>query len=150
MDARIEKRIELKAPPERVWRALVDHREFGQWFGVRIEAPFVAGQAAQGQITYPGYEHVTWRVVIQKMEPEQLFSFTWHPYAIDPQHDYSHETPTLVEFRLEKTAGGTLLVVTESGFDKVPAERRAEAFRMNDGGWAQQMTNIAAHVARDR
>ncbi|MGB9332465.1 MAG: SRPBCC family protein, partial [Steroidobacteraceae bacterium] len=80
--------------------------------------------------------------------PERLFSFTWHPYAIDPQVDYSQETPTLVEFRLEKTAAGTLLVLTESGFDKVPAERRAEAFRMNDGGWAAQMKNIESHVSR--
>jgi uncharacterized protein YndB with AHSA1/START domain len=148
MDTRIEKRLELKAPVSRVWRALTDHREFGQWFGVSIEAPFAPGQLSQGQITYPGYEHVRWEAVVQKMEPERLFSFTWHPYAVDPKVDYSGETPTLVEFRLEKTAAGTLLVVTESGFDKVPAGRRAEAFRMNDGGWTQQMQNIAAHVAR--
>ena len=148
MNNRIEKRIELKATPARVWRALSDHREFGAWFGVKLEAPFVPGQTAEGQITYPGYEHVRWRAVIQKMEPERLFSFTWHPYAIDPKVDYSHETPTLVEFRLEKSATGTLLTLTESGFDKVPAERRAEAFRMNDGGWTQQMKNIERHVAQ--
>ena len=148
MNNRIEKRIELKAPPARVWRAISDHREFGAWFGVKIEAPFVAGQKAEGQITYPGYEHVRWRVVIQKMEPEKLFSFTWHPYAIDQSKDYSHETPTLVEFRLEKSANGTLLIVTESGFDQVPAGRRAEAFRMNESGWTQQMKNIERHVAQ--
>jgi len=148
MNNRIEKRIELKATPARVWRALSDYREFGAWFGVKLEAPFVPGQTAEGQITYPGYEHVRWRAVIQKMEPERLFSFTWHPYAIDPKVDYSHETPTLVEFRLEKSATGTLLTLTESGFDKVPAERRAEAFRMNDGGWTQQMKNIERHVAQ--
>ena len=148
MDARIEKRLELKAPISRVWRALSDYREFGQWFGVQMEAPFVAGQPAQGQITHPGYEHLRIHVVIQKIEPERLFSFTWHPYAVDPKQDYSKETPTLVEFHLQKSATGTLLVVTESGFDKVPAERRAEAFRMNDGGWTQQMKNIEAHVAR--
>ena len=107
------------------------------------------GKPAQGQITNRGYEHVTWRVVIQKIEPEKLFSFTWHPYAVDPQTDYAHETPTLVELRLEKTATGTLLVVTESGFDKVPADRRAEAFRMNDRGWGIQVQNIERHVARD-
>jgi uncharacterized protein YndB with AHSA1/START domain len=145
----IEKRLELRAPVSRVWRALTDYREFGQWFGVNLEAPFVAGQAAAGQITYPGYEHIRWHAVIQKMEPERLFSFTWHPYAIDPNKDYSHETPTLVEFRLEKSAsGGTLLLLTESGFDQLPAERRAEAFRMNDGGWNTQMTRIESHVAR--
>ena len=148
MNNRIEKRIELRAAPARVWRAISDYREFGTWFGVKLEGPFVAGQQAEGQITYPGYEHVRWRAVIQKIEPERLFSFTWHPYAIDPKVDYSHETPTLVEFRLEKSASGTLLTLTESGFDKVPAERRAEAFRMNDGGWAQQMKNIERHVAQ--
>ena len=136
MNTRIEKRLELKAPVSRVWRALTDHREFGAWFGVKMDGPFVPGQPADGQTTYPGYEHVRLQTVVQKMEPEKLFSFTWHPYALDPQVDYSRETPTLVEFRLEKIPTGTLLVVTESGFDKVPADRRAEAFRMNDSGWA--------------
>ena len=147
MNDRIEKRIELKAPLSRVWRALTDHRQFGEWFRVKIEAPFVPGEAVRGQILHPGYEHVTWQAVIQKIEPEHLFSFTWHPYAVDPAFDYSSETPTLVEFRLEETAGGTLLVLTESGFDKIPAHRRAEAFRMNEGGWTQQMKNIENYVA---
>ena len=144
---RIEKRIELKAPIERVWRALTDHREFGEWFKVKLEGPFVPGQLACGQITHPGYEHVKWQAVIQKMEPLKLFSFTWHPYGIDPKVDYSKETPTLVEFKLEKTATGTLLMLIESGFDKVPADRRAEAFRMNDGGWSAQTKNIERHVS---
>jgi uncharacterized protein YndB with AHSA1/START domain len=149
MNNRIEKRIELAAPVARVWRALTDSREFGSWFKVNIEGPFVAGKAAEGQITHPGYEHVRWKALIQKIEPQKLFSFTWHPYAVDPNIDYSKEVPTLVEFRLETTATGTLLVVTESGFDKVPADRRAEAFRMDDSGWAQQMTNIETYVARN-
>ena len=144
---RIEKRIELKAPVSRVWRALTDYREFGDWFKVKLEGPFVAGQVARGQITHPGYEHVQMQMVVQTIEPERLFSFTWHPYGIDPKVDYSKETPTLVEFRLEKSAVGTLLEVTESGFDKVPKERRDEAFRMNDNGWAQQMKNIESYVA---
>lgn len=147
MQNRIEKRLELRAPLSRVWRALTDHREFGSWFRVNIESPFMPGQMAQGQITYPGYEHLRWQAVIQKMEPERLFSFTWHPYAVDPKRDYSHETPTLVEFRLEQTATGTLLILTESGFDKLPDERRADALRMNDGGWTEQMKNIERHVA---
>ena len=147
MENRIEKRLELKAPLSRVWRALTDHREFGQWFGVKIAAPFVAGKPAQGQITIPGYEHIRWQVVILKIEPQTLFSFTWHPYAIDPHKDYSGEIPTLVEFHLEETAGGTLLRLTESGFDRIPADRRAEAFRMNDGGWTAQMRNIEKHAA---
>jgi uncharacterized protein YndB with AHSA1/START domain len=148
MDNRIEKRIELKAPVSRVWRALTDHREFGEWFRVRLDGPFVPGQIARGQITYPGYEHIIFEAVVQKMEPERLFSYTWHPYAVDPKVDYSNEEPTLVEFKLEKTATGTLLTVTESGFEKIPSHRRSEAFRMNEGGWSEQLKNIESHVSR--
>jgi uncharacterized protein YndB with AHSA1/START domain len=148
MNDRIEKRIELAAPISRVWRALTDYREFGQWFGVKLEGPFVAGQISRGHITHRGYEHVKWEAVVQKMEPERLFSFTWHPYAIGPKIDYSEETPTLVEFRLERTASGTLLLVTESGFDKIPSDRRRDAFRMNDDGWTQQMKNLESHVTQ--
>ena len=147
MSDRIEKTIEIKAPVSRVWRALTDHHEFGAWFRVRLDGPFVPGQVSRGQMTHPGYEHVKWEAVVQKMEPERLFSFTWHPYAVDPKKDYSQETPTLVEFRFESIPGGTLLIVTESGFDKVPADRRAEAFRMNDEGWGIQLENIAKYVA---
>ena len=147
MTDRIEKRIELSAPMARVWRALTDYREFGEWFRVRIDGPFVPGEVSRGHITHPGYEHLKWEAVVQAMEPERLFSFTWHPYAIDPKVDYSTEPQTLVEFRLEETANGTLLQVTESGFDKIPAGRRAEAFPRNEGGWAQQMKNIERHVA---
>jgi uncharacterized protein YndB with AHSA1/START domain len=145
---RIEKAIELKAPVSRVWRALTDHREFGTWFRVRLDGPFVSGQVSRGQVTYPGYEHVRWEAIVQKMEPERLFSFTWHPYAVDPNQDYSDEPPTLVEFTLEPTATGTLLRVVESGFDKLPNHRRFEAFRMNDGGWSEQINNIARHVGQ--
>jgi uncharacterized protein YndB with AHSA1/START domain len=148
MSDRIEKRIELAAPISRVWRALTDYREFGQWFGVKLDGPFAAGQVSRGHITHPGYEHLKWEAVVQKMEPERLFSFTWHPYAIDPKIDYSEEPPTLVEFRLEGAASGTLLLVTESGFDKIPSHRRLDAFRMNDSGWAQQLKNIEKHVAQ--
>ena len=146
MESRIEKQIELHAPVSRVWRALTDHREFGQWFRVALDAPFVAGQNSTGHITWPGYEHIRWQAAIQKMDPPRLFSFTWHPYGIDPKVDYSKETPTLVEFLLTPTPTGTLLQLTESGFDKVPEHRRAEAFRMNDNGWTQQMKNIEIHL----
>jgi uncharacterized protein YndB with AHSA1/START domain len=149
MENKIEKRVELKASVSRVWRALTDSREFGEWFRVKFDGPFVAGETATGQIVYPGYEHLKFEAVIQKMEPEHLFSFTWHPYAVDPKVDYSGETPTLVEFRLEATAGGTLLLLTESGFDKIPAHRYADALRMNNNGWTQQMTNIEAYVAQN-
>jgi uncharacterized protein YndB with AHSA1/START domain len=147
MNDRIEKRMELKAPVSRVWRALTDYREFGQWFRVNLEGPFVQGQVSRGNITYPGYEHLKWEAVVQKIEPERLFSFTWHPYAVDPKIDYSKEPSTLVEFHLEKTMNGTLLVLTESGFDKIPSSRRLEAFRMNEGGWTEQMKNIESYVA---
>jgi uncharacterized protein YndB with AHSA1/START domain len=146
MADRIEKQMELKAPVSRVWRALTDYREFGEWFRVKLEGPFVPGAISRGHITWPGYEHLQWEAIVKAMEPERLFSFTWHPYAVDPKMDYSQEPQTLVEFRLEKTANGTLLTVTESGFDKIPAARRAEAFLRNDGGWAQQMKNIESHV----
>ena len=149
MSDRIEKQIELKAPVSRVWRAITDYREFGQWFRVKLDGPFVPGQPSRGHITYPGYEHLRWEAVVQAMEPERLFSFTWHPYAIDPAADYSQEPPTLVEFRLEPRAGGTLLLVTESGFDQIPGNRRLEAFQRNEGGWTEQMKNIEAHVTHN-
>src|ERR1700761_3687368 len=145
MENMIRKQIELKAPVARVWRALTDYREFSEWFHVKLEGPFVAGQVARGQVTHPGYEHVILKITVQKIEPERLFSYTWHPYAVDASIDYSGETPTLVEFRLEPVQDGTLLVVTESGFDKIPASRRDEAFRKNDGGWAQQIKSIESH-----
>jgi len=146
MSDRIEKVVELRAPLARVWRALTDHREFGEWFRVRLDGPFRAGEVARGQVTHPGYEHVVWQARIEQIEPERLFSFTWHPYGIDANVDYSKEAPTLVEFRLESIPAGTRLTITESGFDRVPASRRAEAFRMNDQGWTQQVVNVARHV----
>ena len=148
MADRIEKTIDLNAPVERVWRALTDPAEFGEWFRVKIDTPFTPGELARGHILHPGYEHLVWEVRIQTMDRPRLFSFTWHPYGIDPKVDYSVETPTLVEFQLEPTPTGTRLVVTESGFDAIPAHRRDEAMRMNDGGWAQQVLNIKAHVER--
>ena len=146
MSDRIEKTIDLDAPIDRVWRALTDHEEFGAWFRVKLDGPFVPGEVATGRITYPGYEHFKWEARIQAMEAPRLFSFTWRPYAIDPDVDYSAETPTLVEFRLEPLGDGTRLSVIESGFDAVPSHRREEAFRMNDRGWATQVQNIKAHV----
>jgi uncharacterized protein YndB with AHSA1/START domain len=145
---RIEKQIELKAPVSRVWKALTDHNQFGEWFRVKLDAPFRAGEVSRGNITWPGYEHIKWEAVIKSIDPEHYFSYTWHPFAIDPNVDYSNETPTLVEFKLKPTATGTLLTVIESGFENVPAHRRTEAFRMNDNGWAQQIRNIEEYVAK--
>jgi uncharacterized protein YndB with AHSA1/START domain len=148
MENQIEKRIEIAAPVSRVWQALTDSRQFGEWFRVKMDGPFVAGQPLSGQITHPGYEHLRMEITVKAMEPERFFSYTWHPYAIDPKVDYTKEEPTLVEFRVETIAGGTLLTVTESGFDKIPSARRPEAFKSNDGGWAQQMKNIEAYVSK--
>ena len=144
---RIEKQILLLAPQTRVWRALTDAEEFGAWFRVKLEGPFVLGGLTKGKLTYPGYEHITMEVRVERMDAETLFSYRWHPYAVDPKVDYSNEPTTLVEFRLKSEDGGTLLRVVESGFDQLPASRRDEAFRMNDGGWKQQLVNIERHVA---
>jgi uncharacterized protein YndB with AHSA1/START domain len=150
MDAstdRIEKGILLKAPRSRVWRALSNAEEFGDWFGVAFKGKnFAPGSHVRGNMTHSGYEHVACEVWVERVEPEHLFSFRWHPYAVDPKIDYSKEPTTLVVFELKDADGGTLLSVVESGFDKVPASRRAEAFRMNSGGWEWQMARIQKHV----
>ncbi|HEY2743215.1 MAG TPA: SRPBCC family protein [Polyangia bacterium] len=144
---RIEKQIQLRAPRSRVWRALTDADEFGKWFGVKMEGAFSPGATVRGKITHPGFEHgPPMEIFIERIEPETLFSYRWHPFAVDPKADYSKEPTTLVEFRLRDEAGGTLVTVVESGFSKIPAARRAEAFRMNTGGWEAQMKNIARHV----
>jgi len=148
MTDRIEQEIELQAPIERVWQALTDHREFGQWFGVNLDGPFVPGEKSRGQFTIEGLEHLRWQVEIVAMEKPGYFAYRWHPYAIDPDVDYSVEEPTLVEFHLEETGAGTRLTVTESGFDRLPAARMPEAMRKNEGGWAFQLKNIQAHVER--
>lgn len=146
MSNRIEKTIELKAPVSRVWRALTDHREFGEWFQVKLDGPFVPGKVSTGHVTYAGYEHIKFELVTQKIEPQRLLAFNWHPYAIDPNVDYSNEPSTLVEFRLEPKDKGTLLYLTESGFDALPKDRRFEAFRKNDEGWTEQMSNINEYL----
>ncbi len=143
---RIQKKIRLRAPRARVWRALTDTKEFGQWFGVALTGTFAPGARLRGAVTYPGYEHVTFDITVERMEPERLFSWRWHPYPVEPGLDYSAEPPTLVVFELEEVPEGTLLTVTESGFDAIPLARRAEAFRMNEQGWAEQMESIARHV----
>lgn len=147
MAYRIEKSIELKKPLSRVWKALTDHKEFGEWFGVKIEGPFTVGKVSRGHMTYPGYEHLLWESLIKEMSPESRFSFSWHPYAIDTSVDYSKEPHTLVEFTLKKSDEGCVLTVVETGFEDIPEKRRLEAFRMNDEGWAEQILNIDKYVA---
>lgn len=147
MQDSIEKTIELKAPIARVWRALTDHTEFGQWFRVDLDGPFIVGEVSTGQITYPGYEHLKWEATIQAMEPERLLSLRWCPYGGDPDTDYSNEPTTLVEFRLEATPVGTRVDIKESGFAALPDDqRRTDALRSNSQGWSEQVKHITAHV----
>jgi uncharacterized protein YndB with AHSA1/START domain len=145
---RIEKQIVLKAPRSRVWRALTSSQEFGEWFGARLDGAFAPGAKVAGRITTKGYDHLQMEIVIERVEPEHLFSYRWHPYAVDPDVDYSSEPMTLVEFQLHDVPEGTRLSVVESGFDRIPAERRATAFRMNEGGWAAQLANIERYLAQ--
>ncbi|HZR22325.1 MAG TPA: SRPBCC family protein [Vicinamibacterales bacterium] len=156
---RIEKQIDLKAPLATVWAALTDHVQFGRWFGVRVGQPFTPGATIRCAITpttvdatvaaaQKPHEGKTFDIYVERIEPTRLFSFRWHPYAIDEGRDYSREPTTLVEFTLEEVAGGVRLRVTESGFSGIPADRRAQAFAMNDGGWAMQTTLIAKYLAR--
>ena len=144
---RIEKKVFLKAPRSRVWRAIATPEEFGAWFGVKLEGAFTPGARVSGRITITGYENGPLEITIDRVEPETLFSYRWHPYAIDPKVDYSSEPMTLVEFHLADAPGGTELRVVESGFDRIPASRRAEAIKMNTGGWEGQLKNIERHVS---
>jgi uncharacterized protein YndB with AHSA1/START domain len=144
---RIEREILIKAPRGRVWRALSNAEEFGRWFGAALKGQtFAAGKRVQGRITYPGYEHLTLDVTVERVEPERLLSFRWHPAAVEPSVDYSKEPSTLVVFELMEAEGGTLLRIVEIGFDAIPPSRRLEAFRMNSGGWDIQVKNIEKHV----
>jgi len=155
---RIEKKVLLRAPHARVWKAITDSSQFGAWFGVKFDAPFVAGKVMIGsmmgttvdaEIAARQLQHKgrPFEFVIDRIEPMRLFSFRWHPFAIEPNVDYSNEPRTLVAFELEEVAGGTMLKVTESGFDQIPLERRAKAFAANEGGWAAQMTLIEKYLA---
>lgn len=144
---RIEKRVELRASRARVWRAIANSSEFGEWFRMKLQGDFAEGETIRGNITHPGYEHVSVEMLIERIEPERYFSYRWHPYAIDTTVDYSTEPTTLVEFILDETDEGTAVTIVESGFDRIPAGRQAEAFRMNEKGWAGQIENLARHVS---
>jgi uncharacterized protein YndB with AHSA1/START domain len=155
---RIEKKIVLRAPRERVWNAISDAKQFGTWFGVEFDGPFVAGAHMKGRMTstkvdrdvakrQEAYAGMAFDYTIDRIEPMTLFSFRWHPFAIDPKVDYSKEPTTLVVFQLEDVDGGTQLTITESGFDKIPLERRAQAFASNEGGWTIQIGLIEKYVA---
>ena len=144
---RIEKRVVLRAPRSRVWRAIADAKQFATWFHVKLDSAFTEGATTRGQITEPGYEHIRIEMQVQRIEPERYFAYRWHPYPIDPKADYSTEPTTLVEFTVEEAGGATTLTIVESGFDRIPLARRAEAFRENDKGWAGEIKNLERYVA---
>jgi uncharacterized protein YndB with AHSA1/START domain len=156
---RIEKKILLRAPRKRVWRALSDSKEFGSWFGVKFDGPFTPGALIRGKIVgttvdadvakaQKQYEHVPFEITIDRIEPERLFSFRWHPNAVEPGVDYSHEPTTLIVFTLEEAPNGVMLTVTESGFDQIPLERRAKAFTANEQGWGMVVKLIEKYLAQ--
>jgi uncharacterized protein YndB with AHSA1/START domain len=155
---RIEKQVLLRAPLARVWRAVSDARQFGSWFGVSFDGPFVPGARMIGKIVpttvdeevaklQKPHEGKAFEITVDRLESMQLFSFRWHPFAIDPTVDYSSEPTTLVVFQLETVASGTLLTITESGFDGIPLARRAQAFTANQGGWAHQAKLIEKYLS---
>ncbi|SRR6266545_44763 len=144
---RIEKSVVLRAPRARVWRALTDAEAFGQWFGVELAGPFAPGARMTGRITHEGYEHLPFELTVERMEPERLFAWRWHPNAVEPGVDYSAEPTTLVEFVLSDVADGTRLDFVESGFDGIPLSRRVAAYRGNDDGWTQQMVAIERYLS---
>jgi uncharacterized protein YndB with AHSA1/START domain len=155
---RIEKRVLLRAPRERVWRAISDSSQFGTWFGVELDGPFVVGATVVGKIvptamdaevakSQEPYRGVRFEFAVDRIEPLRLFSFRWHPYAGDRGVDYAKEPTTLVEFELEEVAGGTMLRITESGFDQLPLARRTKAFAGNEQGWTAQLTLIEKYLA---
>jgi uncharacterized protein YndB with AHSA1/START domain len=146
---RIEKQIVVRAPRAKVWRTLTNAEEFGSWFGAAVAGTFTPGARVRGPVTHKGYEHLTFDITIERMEPERLISWRWHPHPIDPAVDYAAEPTTLVTFELQDAPEGTLLTVVESGFDGIPLARRASAYRGNEGGWTAQMENIQRHVGRD-
>ena len=145
---RIEKSIFLKAPRSKVWNALTSAEQFGKWFGANLQGEFAPGSTVSGRITIPNYDHLTIEMVIERVEPERLLAYRWHPHAVDINMDYTSEPMTLVEFTLTDASGGTTLTVVESGFDRLPPARRLEAFRMNSDGWADELRNIERHVTQ--
>jgi uncharacterized protein YndB with AHSA1/START domain len=157
---RIEKTILLNAPRARVWQALTNADEFGSWFGMTFDGRFTPGARVQGVITpttvdaavanaQKAHEGFPFEITIDRIEPERLFSFRWHPFAVEPGVDYSHEPTTLIVFELEQAGTDIRLTVTESGFDRIPLERRAKAFTANEGGWAMVITLIEKYLAKN-
>jgi uncharacterized protein YndB with AHSA1/START domain len=156
---RIEKKILLRAPRKRVWRALSDSAEFGAWFGIKFDGPFtpgarlrgtIVGTAVDADVAKAQKQHagIPFEITVDRIEPERLFSFRWHPYAVERGVDYSHEPTTLIVFTLEEVADGVMLTVTESGFDQIPLARRAKAFQANEQGWGIVVTLLEKYLAQ--
>lgn len=156
---RIEKQVLLQAPQDKVWRALTDSGEFGHWFGVRFDGPFIAGETIRGSLVGSGvneevaasqrkHSGITFELQVETIRPETLFSFRWHPYALEQDKDYSQEPTTLVQFKLEDVAQGVMLTVVESGFDRIPLARRAAAFTANEGGWTIMIKVVEEYLAQ--
>jgi len=150
---RIEKQVLLHAPLERVWRAITDSEQFGRWFGVALDGPFAVGVRSTGKIVpttvdpeiaklQKPHEGKPFEVWVEKLEPVHTFAYRWHPFAVETGVDYSSESRTLVQFELTESPAGTLLTISETGFDELPAARRANAFAAHDGGWASQTSLI--------
>jgi uncharacterized protein YndB with AHSA1/START domain len=158
---RIEKRIMLNAPRTRVWKAVAEAEQFGTWFGVKFDGPFQVGKPLRGVMVgtkvdpevakaQQPYAGKPFDIVVERIEPERLFSFRWHPYAVEPGVDYSKEPTTLIEFTLEEKDNGVMLTITESGFDRIPLERRAKAFTANEEGWTKVITLVEKYLAQDK
>jgi uncharacterized protein YndB with AHSA1/START domain len=144
---RIERTMFLPAPRARVWQLLSDSREFGKWFGIEFNGPFIMGARLQGRVTHPGYEHLRLEITIERIVPERVLSWRWHPNAVDITRDYSAEPTTLVSFSLEDVTSGTQVTVMESGFDNIPADRREAARSENVKGWNMQMDSLRQYVS---
>jgi uncharacterized protein YndB with AHSA1/START domain len=145
---RIEKEALLHAPRARVWRALTDVREFNRWFGVELSGSFAPGARLRGPVKQPGYEDLMLEIEVDRVEPERLVEWRWHPSALEPGRNYSTEEPTRVVFELEDAAGGTLLTVSESGFDRLPEDRQVAAYNDNEQGWTMQLDSIRRHLSK--
>jgi uncharacterized protein YndB with AHSA1/START domain len=159
MSDMIEKGALLRAPPARVWSAVSDARQFGSWFGVELDGPFVEGRELTGRIVpttvdpevaklQEPHRGKPFAFTVERIEPMRRITFRWHPFAIDPKVDYSKEPMTTIVFALEEAEGGTRLTITESGFDGIPLARREQAHRANEGGWEHQLRLVGKYVER--
>ncbi len=143
---KIERRVEINAPIAKVWEVIIDHKKFGEWFRCKLDQPFKEGEVSTGMMTFPGAEHVKWNAKVIKIESERCLEFSWPPYIEDETVDLSNEPWLNCRFELESIPGGTLLTITESGFDKLSPVIRDDARRGNEQGWEIQAGHILEYV----